>query len=82
MSGRYGESTRRDAMRRAAMNAAAARAQGNYRAAELHAATWHRLNRQSDAEHAVAGMAHRVRRAARDRAGELARLPLCERISV
>jgi hypothetical protein len=30
----------------------------------------------------VAGMAHRVRRAARDRAGELARLPLCERISV
>lgn len=75
MSGRYGQSTRRDAMRRAAMNAAAARARGDYRAAELHAAAWHRLNTQTDAEHAVAGMAHRI-------AARAARVPLDERISV
>lgn len=69
------KATRREVMRHHARTAAAATARGDWRAAELHAAAWHGLNTQTDAEHAVSGLTKRI-------AARAARVPLDERMSM
>ncbi len=61
--------------RELARRAAAAKARGDWRAAELYTAAWHRLNAQGDQDHEVSGLAKRL-------AAARAKFPLSERMSM
>lgn len=70
--------SKRELLRELSIRVELARERGDFRAAESYAATYHRVNSESEQERRTAGL--RMRMASRDLAADMAALPLEARI--